>query len=149
MHTVSPSTELDIVCVGDQLTLTCSVLNVTSLEWRITHPHLVTGEIASQFISSTGRENFILNNSLGVFHYSRISLSPLISVLQVNITTASINGTRVECGTYQGRTFTSTIISVVDNGKLIQLVTELINNINYGLPPLILDVAFLYVSYIL
>ena len=127
MHTVSPSTELDIVCVGDQLTLTCSVLNVTALEWRITHPYLVTGEIASQFISSSGRENFILNNSLGVFQYSRSSLSPLISVLQVNITTARINGTRVECGAQQVRPSISTIISVVENGKLNQLATELIN----------------------
>ena len=103
------------MCVGDQLTLTCST-NGTALEWGVYHPRIVDTGVRHQAMSSTGRDRlgpFV--TSLGVFTYYRTSISPLMSVLEIVNITADLNDTRVDCEHVEG--MSTTAITVIQNGK--------------------------------
>ena len=112
-----PSSRTALVCLDNQLTLTCSS-NSTGLQWAITHPSMSTG-VGSQFITSTGREVLppIVTNQ-AVYRFSRISISPLVSVLQVDVVNATIDGTMVDCygSSLEGKLISTTVINII--GKL-------------------------------
>ena len=103
------------VCIGDQLTLTCST-NGTSLEWSVPNPHMDT-RVGMRQLTSTGRERlgpFV--TSQGVFTFSRTSLSPLITVLDIVNTTAILESTTVSCERTEG--MSTTVINAIENGNL-------------------------------
>ena len=109
------STRTEIVCIGDQLTLTCST-DGTSLQWGVSNPRIVETGIGTQPISSTGPERlgpFV--TSLGVFTFYRTSISPLKSMLEIVNITADLNDTRVDCEHAEG--MSTTVITVIQNGK--------------------------------
>ena len=113
LHTVTTRTE--IVCIEDQLTLTCST-DGTALLWDVSNPRILETGVGDQTISSTGRERlgpFVTR--LGVFTFSRISISPLMSVLEIDNITADLNDTRVDCDRMEG--MSTAVVTVIQNGK--------------------------------
>ena len=106
------------VCIGDQLKLTCST-NGNSLQWDISNPRIMETGVGDQPMSSTGPERFgPFVTSLGVFTFSRTSMSPLITVLEIDNITADLNETRVDCAHAEG--MSTTVIIVIHNGNLIK-----------------------------
>ena len=79
--------------------------------------------VSDQPISPTGRERLQITRSqerlgpfvtsLGVFTFSRTSISPLMSVLEIVNITADLNDTRVDCVHVEGNM--TTVITVIDN----------------------------------
>ena len=100
--------------IGNQLRLTCSS-NESEIFWSVTHPNIQT-EIGLQPITTTGLNSTRqFYTSVGVFQFFRTSVSPLISELLVDNTTADLNGTEITCTRIDG-TITE-IINIIERGK--------------------------------
>ena len=111
------SSETFLLCPEDQLELTCSSNDSEVIQWDVTHPHMRTG-VGSQFITSGGREEFTIVGSGAVYQFSKISISPLTSVLHIDNVNVNISGTMVKCyNSSRVAIIPTTVISVVENGK--------------------------------
>ena len=121
LKVMTVSSEISLVCPGDQLVLTCG-FNGTGVQWDVTYPNMSTG-VGIQFISESGRDVLdpIVANGV-VYRFSRTSISPLVSVLQIDNVNANINGTRIECyNNYRNEMLLTTVINVVENGEFRRL----------------------------
>ena len=108
------------VCPGDNLTVSCST-NSSALQWRVnislTPLHFNEGEDGTRLIT-TGPDTehpIIINQT--VFYFSKISSSPLVSVVTVDNVTTIMNLTKIVC--FNPRGMSSTIIHIIDYGKII------------------------------
>ena len=112
---VSPETFL--LCPGDQLKLTCTVNGSGTIQWDVTHPHMQTG-VGIQFVTDGSFEEFTIDGNGAVYRFSRISISPLTSVLHIENVNANISGTMVKCyDSSRVAIILTTVIDVLENGK--------------------------------
>jgi hypothetical protein len=106
------------VCPGGQLMLSCSTPNGSYTQWNVwssVFSPLSSGNESKLFTkggSETVNDTPVVINQT-VFHFSKISDSPLISVLSVVNVTSDINQTRIDCF-YTGG-MSRTIIDVIAN----------------------------------
>ena len=107
-----------LVCPLGRFNLLCST-NGAILEWTIDIPES-SGIVdpGNQRIRNTTPpevHSFVIRDSTFLL-ISRISLSPLTSLLEINNTIAALNGTRIDCTQSMTEMF-SLVITIIGNGK--------------------------------
>lgn len=119
-----------LVCPDEQLLLTCTT-NSTTIQWEVSNA-VTPFVIGRQFITTTGMERLepIAVNS-SVFQFSRTSILPLTSLLQIDNITAQLNETLVNCSSTSGISTTLVLVLEKSNTHNIMHVALLFDDNRY------------------
>jgi hypothetical protein len=119
-HAAARSASEESVCLGGELTLNCST-NETVLEWEIVIPHRAPDTRHITTGPATIRVDPLNVTNVAKFHFMRISISPLVSMIRIDNVSIGLNGTRVECSAGGGdhEVIEATIPNVIENGMIV------------------------------
>ena len=116
----SSSVSMAMICPGDSPTLSCCT-NGSSLRWivnvSLTPLHLRRGEGTTVFNQHSPEMEQPLTINQTVIYFSKISNSPLMSVLTIDNVTTDWNQTKIECAR-SIEDISITTISVIDYSKI-------------------------------
>ena len=121
------STDVVSVCLGGQLSLTCTV-NASFIQWNINIPHFNPASITrqySKFRVTTIADTFTINETdFDILKTSDRGAVPIVSTLSITNASIGLNGTLVQCMEVDGtmdptlEVFSATInISTVQFGR--------------------------------
>ena len=110
-----------MICPGDNLTLSCCTLNGSSLRWivnvSLTPLHLSRGEGIRVIDQNSPEMEQPLTINQTVIHFSKISDSPLVSVLTIDNVTTNWNQTKIQCAR-SIKDISLTTIHTIDHSKV-------------------------------
>ena len=109
-----------MICPGDSLTLFCCT-NGSSLRWivniSLTPLHLRPGTGTTVINQQSPEMEQPLTINQTVIHFSKISNSPLMSVLTINNVTTNWNQTKIECAR-SIEDISITTVRIIDYSKI-------------------------------